>query len=82
MSIIEQEVVYLLFLCEGTLTVKYFSVKSVKMADTAGMIESIETEALNVGGASVNVGVHRRVGTQLMKKALWLQVIDCFNHRV
>ena len=45
LSIIEQEVVYLLFLCEGTLTVKYFSVKSVKIADTAGMIESIETEA-------------------------------------
>ena len=42
-SIIEQEVVYLLFLYEGTLTVKYFSVNSVKAADAAGIIESIET---------------------------------------
>ena len=37
---------------------------------------------LNVHRASVNVGVHRGVGTQLMKKALWLKVIHCFNHRV
>ena len=43
LSIIEQEVVYLLLLCEDTPTVKYFSVKSVKMADAAGIIESIET---------------------------------------
>ena len=95
LSIIEQEVVYLLLLCEDTPTVKYFSVKSVKMADAAGIIESIETvfnrfgimsftdgmPGLNVDGASVNVGVHRGVDTQLMKKVLWLQVIHCFNHR-
>lgn len=37
---------------------------------------------LNIDGANVNVGVHREVGTQLIKKALWLQVIHCFNHRV
>ena len=40
---IEQDIVYLLFSCEGTPTVKYFSVKSVKVADAAGIIESIET---------------------------------------
>ena len=85
-----------MFLCEGTPTVKYFSVKLVKMADAAGIIESIETIfnrfgitsftdrvlGLNVDGVSVKVGVHRGVGTQLMKKALWLQVTHCFNHRV
>ena len=93
MSIIEQTVACLLFLCEGTPTVKYFSVKLVKMADAAKIIESIETIfnrfgitsftdrvlGLNVDGVSVNVGVHRGVGTQLMKKALWLQVTHCFN---
>ena len=66
------------------------------MADAAGIIESIETIfnrfgitsftdrvlGLNVDGVSVKVGVHRGVGTQLMKKALWLQVTHCFNHRV
>ena len=42
-SIIEQEIVYLLFLCEGTPTVKYFSVKLVKKGDAARIIENIET---------------------------------------
>ena len=79
-SVIEQKVVYLLFLCEDTPTVKYFRVESVKTADAAGIIESIEAEfnqlgvtsftdrmsGLNVDGASVNVGVHRGVGTQLV----------------
>ena len=43
LNVIEQEVVYLLFLCEGTPTVKYFSVESVKTADAAGITGSIET---------------------------------------
>ena len=43
-SVIEQEVVYLLFLCEDTPTVKCFCVESVKKADAAEIIESIETE--------------------------------------
>ena len=34
-----------------------------------------------VDGASVNFGVCRRVGAQLMEKALWLHVIHCFNHK-
>ena len=42
-SIIEQETVYLLFLCEGTPTVKYFSFKLVKKGDAARIIENIET---------------------------------------
>ena len=37
---------------------------------------------LNTDCANVSVGVHREVGTQLIKKALWLQVIHCFNNRV
>ena len=71
-----------MFLCEGTPTVTYFSVESVKTADAAGIIECIETvfnrfgitsftdrmSGLNVDGVSVNVQVHRGVGTQLMKK--------------
>ena len=36
----------------------------------------------NVDGASVHVGVHRGIDTQLMKNTLWLQVTHCFNHRV
>ena len=72
-----------MFLCEGTPTVKYFRVESVKTADAAGIIESIETafnqcvitsftdrmSGQNIDGESVNVWVHRGVDTQLMKKA-------------
>ena len=79
------------FLCEGTLTVKYVSVELVKVA---GIINSIEIAfnpfgitsftdimlRLNLDGAIVNVGVYKGVRTQLMKKDLWLQVIQCFNH--
>ena len=79
-SVIEQVVVYLFFLCEDTPTVKYLRVEPVKTAEVAGVIESIETEfnqfgitsstdrmsGLNVDGASINVGVHRRVSTQLV----------------
>ena len=85
-----------MFLCEGTRTVNYFSVESVKKADAAGTIESIETAfnqfgitsfidimlALNIDGARVNVGVHRGVATQLIIQAPWLQVIHCLNRRV
>ena len=69
-----------MFLCEDIPTVKYFRVELVETADAAGIIESIETvfnqfgitsftdrmSGLNVDGASVNVGVHRGVGTQLV----------------
>ena len=43
LSVIEPDVAYLLFLCEGTSAVKYFSVKLFRMADTIGIIDSIET---------------------------------------
>ena len=66
------------------------------VGDAAGMIDSIKTVlnrygialfkdrmlGLNIDGANVNIRVHRGSGTQLMEKALWLQVIHCFNHRV
>ena len=95
-SITEQEVIYVLYLLDGTPTVKYLSIESVKTADAKGIIESLEEAfsrigitnfedlllGLNVDGASVNVGKHKGVGTQLKEKAPWLQVIHCFNHRV
>ena len=73
----------------------YFIVKLVKTADTEGIIDSIETVfnwfsivsftdlmlELNVDGESVIVGVHRGVGTHLMEKTPWFQLIHCSNHR-
>ena len=37
---------------------------------------------LNADGASVNMGVHRGLGTLLKETAPWLEVIYSFNHRV
>ena len=45
-TVIEQEMVYVLFLYEGTPTVKYFSIESVKSADAEGVKDSIQ-EAFN-----------------------------------
>ena len=33
-------------------------------------------------GASVNIGVHKGVGTQLMAKPCGFKSFHCFNHRV
>ena len=72
-----------MFLCEGTLTVKYLSAESLKVADAAGITKSIETafnrfgvmsftdkvSGLKIDGANVKVRVHRGVGTQFRKKS-------------
>lgn len=95
-AVIEQEMVYVLFLHEGTPMVKYLSIESVKSADAEGVKESIEDAfnrigitrfssrltGLNADGASVNMGIHRGLGAILKKTAPWLEVIHCFNHRV
>lgn len=95
-SVTEQELVYVLYLSEGTPTVKFLSIESVKSADAVGITASIEEAfhrlgvtsftnkliGLNVDGASVNTGIHRGVGALLKERAPWMQVIHCFNHRV
>ena len=37
---------------------------------------------MNVDGASMNLGIHKGVGIFLKEKGPWVQVIDCFDHRV
>ena len=82
-STIEQEMVYVLFLQEGTPVVKYLSVESVKSADANGIKESLEEAfkrvgiedftsrllGLNVDGASVNTGIHHSVSALLKKNS-------------
>ena len=35
---------------------------------------------LNVGGASVNTGIHGGHGVKMKESAPWINVIQCFNH--
>ena len=95
-GVIEQELIYVLFLNHGTPTLKYFSIESVTNANAEGIKETIATAfsrfgisnfssrllGLNVDGASVNVGVHRGLGTLIKEQAPWLSLVHCFNHRV
>jgi hypothetical protein len=95
-SVVEQELVYVLFLSEGTPTLKFLSIESVKSGNAEGIRASIEEAftrigltsfvdkltGLNVDGASVNTGIHRGLGALLKQQSPWLQVIHCFNHRV
>lgn len=82
-SIIEQELIYILFLNEGVPTLKYFSIDSVSNVDVVGIKETIKTTfayfgvsnftmgllGLNVGGASVNMGIHQGVATLITQEA-------------
>ena len=95
-SVVEQELVYVLFLKKGTPTLKFLSIESVKSGDAEGIKASIEEAfsiigltsfaekltGLNVDGASVNTGIHLRLGALLKQRSPWLQVIHCFNHRM
>ena len=95
-SVNEKELVYILFLDEGTLTVKYLSIESVKSADAVGIHDSIieafnrfgitsfeeKLVGLNVDGASVNTGKHKGLGARIKEIAPWLDVVHCFNHRL
>ena len=96
-SVIEQELVYVLFLDKGVPTVKFSSIESVQSADADGLLSSLKDSfervgvdqfenhihGLNVDGASVNTGVHNGLGTKISEDyAPWLTVIHCFNHRL
>ena len=92
----EQELVYLLFLNEGTPTVKFLSIETPKTGDAAGIYESIKTSFARIGimnftdqlvgfnadCASVNMGKKKGVGTLIKQTAPWIEIVHCFNHRV
>ena len=41
-SFVEQELIYVLFINNGTLQVKFFSVESVKSVDAKGLLSSLK----------------------------------------
>ena len=95
-STTEQELVYILYIDNGTPMVKYFSVESPKNANAEGIKDSINESfrrigitdftnrlvGLNVDGASVNMGKHEGLAAKFRELAPWLVTVHCFNHRV
>ena len=85
-SIIEQELVYVLFLNkEGRAVLKFFSIESVKNADADGLKVAIIKESfeivgivdfaqklhgLNLDDDSVNTGIHCGLGAKLKESNL------------
>ena len=85
-STTEQELVYVLFLQDGTPVIKFMGVESQVQADAEGLQTAIETSfsrlgiscfpdrlvGLNIDGASVNMGVHAGLGAKVCETALGL----------
>ena len=95
-SVIEEKLVYLLFLKSGKPLLKFLSIEPANNANAEGIIECIKTAferigildfqkrimGLNADGASVNTGLHNGVGVLMQADSPWLQVIHCFNHHL
>ncbi|XP_028408661.1 zinc finger protein 862-like [Dendronephthya gigantea] len=95
-STTEQELVYVLFLQDGTPVVKFAGVESATTADAEGLLRAIESAfsrlgiscfpdrlvGLDVDGASVNMGIHAGLGAKVRESAPWLVLVHCFNHRI
>lgn len=94
-SVMEQEVVYVLFMSEeGEPVVKFLSIETPEHAHADGLKQCIEEafqkigivpmykqlSNLNVDGASVNTGLHNGLGVKMKESAPWLSTIHCFNH--
>ena len=96
-SILEQEVLYVLFLSSsGVPVLKFSSVDTPQHAHTDGLKQCIEDSfqrieitplssrlaSMNVDGAAVNTGIHSGLGVKFKETAPWISVIHCFNHRL
>ena len=89
-SILEQEVIYVLFLSKnGEPVVKFFSIQTSDYADAEGLKKCIENALHSIGIVSldqrlanlnVNTGVHGGLGVKMKKSAPWINVRHCFNH--
>ena len=95
-SVTEQETIYILLICGGVPVLKYFSMESVKVADSADLKETLEKAflqfgfknycdklvGLNLDGASVNMGTMNGLGKLVRDEAHWVEIVHCFNHRL
>ena len=95
-SLTEQETIYILFIGGGIPALKYFSIESVKVANSVGLEEFLEKDflqfgsknyydklaGLNLDGASVNMGRMNGLGKLVRDKAPWVEIVHFFNHRL
>ena len=94
-SILEQEVIYALFLPKkGEPVVKFISIQTPDHDHAEGLKKCIENAFhsvgiasmyrrlanLNVDGASVNTGVHGGLGVTMKESAPWINIIHSFHH--
>ena len=71
-TVTEQEMIFVIFICEGTPVLKYLSIKNVRNVDAPGLKSTLEVTfnrfgitcyysklvGLNLDGASINMGKH------------------------
>ena len=95
-AVTKQEMIYVLFICEGTPVLKYLSIENVKNANAPGFKSTLEVAfnrfgithyydklvGLNLDGASVNMGKHNGLNVLVRDEAPWVKVVHCFNHRL
>ena len=95
-SVTEQETIYILFICGGVPVLKYFSIESVKVANSAGLKETLEKAflrfgfknyydklvGLNLDGASTNMSRMNGLGKLIRDEAPWVEIVHCFNNRL
>ena len=95
-SLTEQETIYILFIGGGVPALKYFSIESVKVADSVGLEEFLENAflrfgfknyynklvGLNLDGASVNIGRMNGLGKLVRDEAPWFEIVHFFNHKL
>ena len=94
-SLTKQETIYILFIGGGVPALKYFSIESVKVANSVGLEEFYEKAflrfgfknyydklvGLNFDGASVNMGRMNGLGKLVRDEAPWVEIVHFFNHR-
>ena len=92
---IEEEVIYLLFLKDGKAEVKFVNIEAPSHTTAEGLKETIisafkrigmpefhtKLYGFNIDGAKVNTGIRKGLATLLCEESPWLNVVHCFNHR-
>ena len=94
--VIEEEVLYLLFLNEGKPQIKFFSIETPLHTTAEGLKEAISSAfkrtgitefhtklaGFNVNGTLVNTGIHKGLVQPLRESSPCLNVVHCFNHHI
>ena len=93
-AVIEEEVLYLLFLNEGKPEIKFFSIETPSHTTAEGLKQAISSAfkrtgmtefhtkltGFSVDGALVNTGIHKGLAQLLRESSPCLNVVHCFNH--